>query len=114
MQVTETFRPDSSQAWRSWLAKNHKVKTEVWVAMYRKDTGKQVVVYDQVVEEALCFGWIDGILKKLDDERFAIRFSPRKPGSNLSSANRELITKLIAEKRMTQAGLNAVAHAYKK
>ena len=103
----------SRRAWRSWLAKNHDKEKEVWLIYYRKETGKPRIPYNDAVEEALCFGWIDSTVKKLDAERFAQRFSVRKKNSSLSQANKERVLKLIAQKKMTRAGLDAIAHVFK-
>lgn len=94
------------------MAKHHRSETEVWLIYYKKSTGKPRVSYNEAVEEALCYGWIDSTVKSLDDERFAQRFSVRKKTSKLSQANRERIHRLIAEKKMTKAGLDAVAHVF--
>ncbi len=67
--------------WRAWLDKNGASTPEIWVVYYKKDAGKQGVSYEDSVEEALCFGWIDGIIKKIDAQRCARRFTPRKPKS---------------------------------
>lgn len=86
---------------------------ELWLVYYRKETGKPRIAYNDAVEEALCFGWIDSTIKKIDDERFAQRFSPRRPDSVLSEMNRQRLLKLVREKRMTRAGLDAVSHVFK-
>ena len=98
--------------WRAWLAKHHKTDSEIWLVYYRKETGKPRISYNDAVEEALCFGWIDSTVHKLDDERFAQRFSPRKRTSSLSQSNIERIRKLIRQKQMTADGLAAIAHVY--
>jgi uncharacterized protein YdeI (YjbR/CyaY-like superfamily) len=100
--------------WRSWLKKHGKEKAEIWLVYYKKGSGKPRIPYNDAVEEALCFGWIDSILKPIDDEKYAQRFSPRRPGSQLSAMNRERIRKLARSKKMTAAGLKAVQHATKK
>ncbi len=112
MKLGKTFYPETSSQWRAWLKKNHRTEPEIWVVFYRKETGKPRISYNDAVDEALCFGWIDSTVKRVDHERFAQRFSPRKPQSSLSQANKERIRKLIEEKKMTAAGLAAVAHVY--
>lgn len=112
MKLGKTFYTSAPAKWRAWLKKHHKTEQEIWLVFYRKETGKPRVSYNDAVDEALCFGWIDSTVKSIDNESFAQRFSPRKPGSNLSQANRERIRKLIVQKRMTDAGLAAVAHAF--
>jgi len=112
MKLGKTFYPETRSQWHAWLKKHHASEAEIWVVYYRKETGKPRISYNDAVDEALCFGWIDSTLKRVDEERFAQRFTPRKPKSNLSQANKERIHKLIAEKKMTEAGLTAVAHVY--
>ena len=90
------------------MEKNHDKKTEIWLVYYRKSTGKPSISYNDAVEEALCFGWIDSQEKGLDFERFAGRFTPRKPKSNWSPSNRERAKRLIASKQMTEAGRKAL------
>jgi uncharacterized protein YdeI (YjbR/CyaY-like superfamily) len=114
MDIGETLYVSGRDEWRKWLEKNHSRKKEIWLVYYRKATGKPRISYNESVEEALCFGWIDSTIKKLDDERLAQRFSPRRKDSQLSQANKERIDKLVAEGRMTPAGLEAVAHVYKR
>ena len=112
MKIGKTFYAKGRDAWRAWLSKNYNKEKEIWLIYYKKASGKPRIPYNDAVEEALCFGWIDGILKNMDKEKFAQRFSPRRPGSQLSQMNKERIRKLIAEKRMKKAGLTAVSHAY--
>jgi len=89
---------------RKWLSENYDKKNELWLIFYKKHTGKNYMQYDEAVEEALCFGWIDGILKRIDDEKHVIRFSPRLKGSVWSIANIERVKKLIEQGKMTEAG----------
>ncbi len=91
--------------WRAWLAKNHKTQTEVWLRYYKKDSSKPRIPYDDAVEEALCFGWIDGMVKRVDAACYGQRFTPRKPGSQWAPSNIRRMQKLIRAKRMTAAGL---------
>jgi len=90
--------------WRAWLEANHKQATEVWLVHYRKETGRQQIEYEAAVEEAICFGWIDGKIKKLDAVRFARLFTPRKPRSRWSRLNIERAQRMIKEGKMTAAG----------
>jgi uncharacterized protein YdeI (YjbR/CyaY-like superfamily) len=94
------------------LSKHHATDKEIWLVYYRKDTGRPRIPYNDAVEEALCYGWIDSTVKSLDSRRFAQRFSPRKPRSHLSEMNKERIRRLIARKKMTAAGLAAVRHVF--
>jgi uncharacterized protein YdeI (YjbR/CyaY-like superfamily) len=112
MELGKTLYLKNRREWRRWLARNHTKEKEIWLVYYRKATGKPRIPYNDAVEEALCFGWIDSIQKGIDAERFAQRFSPRKAGSNLSEANKERIRRLIREKKMTAAGLAAVAGTF--
>ena len=103
----ETFYAKNRLEWRTWLHEHHAHAKEIWLIYYRKATGKPRVSYNTAVEEALCFGWIDSQQKGIDEERFAQRFSPRKPGSNWSETNRVRLRNLIAADKMTPAGLAA-------
>ena len=103
----KTFYAKSRKEWRKWLAKHHDRQKEIWLVYYRKNTNKSRVDYNDAVEEALCFGWIDSIEKGIDKERFAQRFSPRKPKSNWSETNKLRLKKLIAGGKMAPAGLAA-------
>lgn len=108
MEVGKAIHFKNRASWRSWLSKNHATETEIWVILFKKDAGVPGVDYNAAVEEALCYGWIDGIVKKLDDERRAQRFTPRRPNSQLSEMNKERARRLIAKKKMTKAGLAAI------
>jgi uncharacterized protein YdeI (YjbR/CyaY-like superfamily) len=98
---------DSPEAFRGWLQANHDSETEVFVGYWKKATGKQTMTWSQAVDQALCFGWIDSVLRSIDDERHMQRFTPRKPGSNWSKVNVEKVAKLEAEGLMTEAGRKA-------
>jgi uncharacterized protein YdeI (YjbR/CyaY-like superfamily) len=95
------------KTWRDWLEKNHASETEAWLVYYKKHTGKSSVSYIDSVKEALCFGWIDGLKKRIDDETYAHRFTPRKPLSKWSPQNISLARELIESGLMTIAGLNS-------
>jgi uncharacterized protein YdeI (YjbR/CyaY-like superfamily) len=94
---------------RAWLRKNHKTATELWVGYYRKHSGKPTLTWSETVDEALCFGWIDGIRKKISDEAYTNRFTPRRPGSNWSAINIAKVAVLTRQKRMMAAGIAAYA-----
>ena len=94
---------------RKWLAANHAESKELWVGFYKKDSGKQSITWSESVDEALCFGWIDGLRKNVDSDSYKIRFSPRKPSSVWSAVNMRNVERLIKEKRMQPAGLKAFA-----
>jgi uncharacterized protein YdeI (YjbR/CyaY-like superfamily) len=100
------FARDRSE-WRRWLEENFARREEIWLVFYKKDSGKQTVTYDHAVEEALCFGWVDGMKKKVNEECYSFRFTPRKAKSAWSKSNIQRAERLIAEGRMTPAGLKA-------
>jgi len=100
-------------AWRAWLDRNYNKKKEIWLAYYKKNTGKTSVTYEEALEEGLCFGWIDSTVNRLDAERYMQKWTPRKPKSIWSASNKNRIKKLIAEGRMAAPGLAAVAIAKK-
>ena len=97
MEITKTLYVTSRAAWRTWLEENYKREPEIWLVGYRKEAGQPNLPYNIAVEEALCFGWIDSIRKNLDSERYAQRFSPRKPGREYSQTNKERLKKLIEQ-----------------
>ncbi len=113
MKLGKTFYAAGREAWHAWLARNHAREKEIWLVYYRKSSGKPRIPYNDAVDEALCFGWIDSTVKKVDGEKFAQRFTPRRRGSRLSQLNKERIRKLVSEGRMTKAGLGAVSHAFR-
>jgi uncharacterized protein YdeI (YjbR/CyaY-like superfamily) len=94
---------------RKWLAANHDKSKELWVGFYKKESGKASITWPESVDEALCFGWIDGIRKKFDAESYVIRFTPRKPTSVWSAVNIRNVARLMKERRMQPAGAKAYA-----
>ena len=92
---------------REWLGKNHLSATEVWIGYYKKETGKPCMNWSESVDQALCFGWIDGIRKKVDDQSYTIRFTPRKPGSTWSRINIAKVEELTGKGLMHPAGIEA-------
>ena len=108
----ETVFAKDRGEWRRWLAKNFASGEEIWLVFYKKAAAKPGVSYDHAVEEALCFGWIDGMKKKLDEECYAFRFTPRKPGSRWSKSNLERVERLIAGAKMKLPGLKAYDSAH--
>lgn len=93
--------------WRNWLAKHHKTETELWVGFHKKGTGKPSITWPESVDEALCFGWIDGIRKSLGPDIYVIRFTPRKRTSVWSNVNTKRVEELTRAKRMRAAGVAA-------
>lgn len=108
VEVTRTLYVHRVADWRAWLRKHHKTSREIWLIYYRKSSGKPRISYNDSVEEALCFGWIDSVQKKIDDDRLAQRFTPRRPGSKTSEMNKARTRRLVRERRMTPAGLAVI------
>jgi uncharacterized protein YdeI (YjbR/CyaY-like superfamily) len=104
MTPGKSVSPKTRAAWRAWLERHHARRDEIWVVYYKKHTGKASVSYDEAVEEALCFGWIDGIVKRLDDERHVQRFTPRRKGSVWSAVNLRRFARLAEQGLVTDAG----------
>lgn len=107
----ETFYSADRRAWRRWLRRNYKTKQEIWLIYYRKSSGKPRIGYNDAVEDALCFGWIDSTVKKLDEKRFAQRFSPRQPKSRYSQANKERLRNLVARGKVAREVLATLGDA---
>jgi uncharacterized protein YdeI (YjbR/CyaY-like superfamily) len=107
------YYPKNRKAWRDWLQKNYAAKQDVWLIIYRKATGKPTVTYDEVVEEALCFGWIDSKPNKRDDESYFLFVAPRKPKSPWSALNKKRIEKLLQQNKIEDAGLKKIEAAKK-
>ena len=99
--------------WREWLENNRDTETEIWLIYYKKHTGVERIQYDDAVEEAICFGWIDSIVKRIDDERFMQKFTPRKEKSNWSKLNKGRAERMIKTGSMTEAGMVKVRAAKK-
>ena len=99
----------SPQEFRAWLEEHHGSAAEVWIGYWKKHTGKPSLTWSQAVDEALCFGWIDGVLRRVDEERHVQRFTPRKPTSNWSAVNIAKVAQLRGEGRMRPAGEAAFA-----
>jgi uncharacterized protein YdeI (YjbR/CyaY-like superfamily) len=101
------------QEWHKWLEKNHDKESEAWLVIYKKQSKQSGLKYDEALMEALCFGWIDGKMKTIDDDRFILRFSPRKSNSVWSQINKDKAEKLISQGQMTEAGLARIDEAKK-
>jgi len=99
--------------WRKWLKGNHSIVREVWLIYYKKHSGKPRIPYDDAVEEALCFGWIDSIVKTIDDERYCQKFTPRNLKSIWSEHNKNRVAKMINQGKMTKHGMEKVKAAKK-
>lgn len=96
---------EDAPAFGEWLALNYASEPELWVKIFKKASGQKTINWEEGVIEALCWGWIDGIRKPLDDQAYLQRFTPRRPGSNWSKRNREHVERLIASGRMQESGL---------
>lgn len=101
----KTFDAPTAADWRAWLAQHHQSESEIWLVFHKRHTGRTSITYDDAVDEALCFGWIDSLIRRLDDDRYARKFTPRKPGSRWSTANCKRYAQLQESGRLTPAGL---------
>ncbi len=99
---------ESRAEWRAWLDANHESAESIWLVTFKKSSGKPYVSYDAMVEEAVCFGWIDSLRWKLDDERSMLPLSPRKPGSAWSKVNKDRVERMNAAGKMHPAGLRKI------
>jgi uncharacterized protein YdeI (YjbR/CyaY-like superfamily) len=95
------------QEFRAWLDAHHATATELWMGLYKKGSGRPSITWPEAVDEALCFGWIDGVRQRIDDQRYMNRFTPRKPNSNWSAVNVRRVEELTKQRRMRAAGLKA-------
>jgi uncharacterized protein YdeI (YjbR/CyaY-like superfamily) len=101
----------SRQAWRDWLARNHDKTGEIWLAYYKKASGRISITYQEAVEEALCYGWIDSVIRRLDEERYAQKYTPRNAKSVWSAANKARVERLAARGLMAAPGLAKIEAA---
>ena len=108
MEIGTIFYPKNRTAWRKWLERNHATEPEIWLLRFRKESGEPSIDYDALVEECLCFGWIDGIIKKYDERSSAQRITPRRKKSFLSELNRQRVWKLQHAGLMTDTGRAAI------
>jgi uncharacterized protein YdeI (YjbR/CyaY-like superfamily) len=104
----KTFYAANRNEWRAWLEKRHETETDVWLIYYKKASALPRVPYDDAVEEALCFGWVDSLVKRLDDEKFAQKFTPRKDQQKWSEHNKKRARAMIEQGKMTDAGLAVI------
>jgi uncharacterized protein YdeI (YjbR/CyaY-like superfamily) len=108
-----TYYAKDRKAWRKWLEKNYAKSPGIWLIYYKKSSGKPRLEYNDAVEEALCFGWIDSTVRPIDNEKYMQRFTPRKPKSGWSGLNKQRIEKMIDQDLMTAAGLEKIEIAKK-
>ena len=106
--MSQTLYVSKRDDWRAWLEVNYATETEVWLVFYKKPSPNPNIPYDEAVEEALCFGWIDSIIQKIDAEKYARKFTQRVNNTKWSESNKKRIAKLIQQGRMTEAGLAKV------
>jgi len=111
MKTLKTVPAADRDSWRAWLAENHASEREVWVVFPKKETGERCMSYEESVEEALCHGWIDSIIKRIDEKSYARKFTPRTDNQNWSELNKRRVAKLIQEGRMTEVGLAKVSYS---
>ncbi len=105
------FHPESQEQWRAWLADHHDTERGVWLVSWKQATGRPSLPYEAVIEEALCFGWVDSTARTLDDERSMLLMTPRKPTSTWARTNKERVERLLAAGSMQPAGIAAVETA---
>jgi uncharacterized protein YdeI (YjbR/CyaY-like superfamily) len=107
----KTLEIKNRAEWRTWLAANHDKETEVWLIYHKKITGQACIEYEASLEEALCYGWVDSLIKKLDDTKYARKFTPRKENSKWSLVNKKHAQQLVKDGLMTEHGLKQVEAA---
>jgi uncharacterized protein YdeI (YjbR/CyaY-like superfamily) len=105
-KTLKTLDVKTCEEWRKWLAEHHDLESEVWLVFHKRHTGRPSIAYHDALDEALCFGWIDSLIKRLDDARYARKFTPRKPDSKWSAVNRKRYAQLKTGGRLMPAGLN--------
>ena len=108
MKITQTFIAPDRVSWREWLAEHGASESEIWLVYFKAGTGKPTISYEDSLEEALCFGWVDSLIQKIDEEKYARKFTPRKLGSKWSELNKHLVAKLNEQGSMTEAGMAKV------
>ena len=114
MEIGELLDLRTRDEWRRWLSKHHADKKEIWLTYYKKASGIKGIDYDESVEEALAYGWIDGQNKSIDEQKYAGRFTPRKPTGNWAPSNIERVKHLIAEGRMAEPGIKTLPEDLRK
>jgi uncharacterized protein YdeI (YjbR/CyaY-like superfamily) len=100
MEISKTLYVKARIEWRTWLKKNYKTEKEIWLVFQNKSSGKSGITYEDAVEEALCFGWIDSIVKKIEKDSRVQRFTPRNPKSSYSQLNKERLKRLLRKKKV--------------
>jgi uncharacterized protein YdeI (YjbR/CyaY-like superfamily) len=105
-KTLKTLDVQTLEQWRRWLTDHHDAESEVWLVFHKRHTGRPSIAYEDALDEALCFGWVDSLIKRLDDARYARKFTPRKPDSKWSAVNRKHYARLKASGRLKPPGLN--------
>lgn len=108
VEIGETLYVVARQEWRKWLAKHHKEKKEIWLIFYKKGAVKPSIAYEDAVEEAICYGWVDSQERSIDAEKYALRFTPRRENSNWVESNKSRALRMIKAGKMTRAGLTVL------
>lgn len=114
MEIIDKLYAVKREDFRNWLQKNHETENKIWLIYYKKKTGKPCISNNQALEEALCFGWIDSIVKSIDEEKYAKKFTPRRAESNWSELNRKRAKKMIKQGLMKEPGFSKIRLAQKK
>jgi uncharacterized protein YdeI (YjbR/CyaY-like superfamily) len=114
VEITKTLYVTDAGEWREWLEKHYQTEKEIWLVYPKKETGQPRIAYNDAVEQALCFGWIDSTVRRLDERRSAQRFSPRKPKSGYSQANIERLRELVAQGRVSDEVVVSLGDALEK
>ncbi len=107
----KTIEVKNRVEWRAWLAENHNRVSEIWLIYYKKETGISSIAYEESLDEALCYGWVDSLIKKLDDTKYVRKFTPRKDNSKWSLVNKKRVEVLISDGLMTEHGMKKVEAA---
>ena len=107
----QTFLAETTEQWRRWLDEHHRTASEIWLVFWRRHTGKQCIDYESSVETAICYGWIDSLMKSIDADSYARKFTPRRGKSNWSDLNRERALKMMRSGAMTETGMETVKAA---
>ena len=105
MEISKTLHAEDRDEWRKWLERNHAAQVEIWLVFFKHQPAKKQISYEESVEEALCFGWIDSIIQKVDEGRYARKFTPRKKKSRWSALNKQRAAKMMRAGKMTEPGL---------
>ena len=112
MKIGKTLYVKNRHQWRAWLQQHHATEKEIWLISYKKSSARPRIPYDDAVEEALCFGWIDSLVYKIDEDRYAQKFSPRHMKSKWSEPNKRRVAKMIRERQMTEAGRAKITYPH--